>query len=150
MPEGERVREVLYPKRAPLTDFARNGERADTTEDVTSLLEMTSILSGAVPLKVGIHQTLGILERRHGVERGMVILLRDGTRELHIDASVGLSDDDQRARYHVGEGVTGRVVATGKPVVVPQISREPLFLNRAGRRRPKAREITVVCVPILV
>jgi Nif-specific regulatory protein len=149
MPEGERVREGLYPKRAPPTDFACNDERADTTEDVTSLLEMTSVLSGAVPLKVGIHQTLGILERRHGVERGMVILLRDGTRELHIDASVGLSDGDQRARYHVGEGITGRVVATGKPVVVPQISQEPLFLNRAGRRRPKAREITVVCVPIL-
>ena len=48
---------------------------------------------------------------------------------------MGLSADGQRVRYRIGEGVTGRVVETGKPVVVPQVSQEPMFLNRAGRRR---------------
>ena len=38
----------------------------------------------------------------------------------------------RKARYRLGEGITGRVVASGKPVVVPQVSREPLFLNRTG------------------
>ena len=37
-----------------------------------------------------------------------------------------------RIRYRLGEGITGRVVQSGKPVVVPQASREPLFLDRAG------------------
>ena len=41
----------------------------------------------------------------------------------------------QRARYRVGEGVTGRVVESCKPVIVPQVSREPMFLNRASAAR---------------
>ena len=38
----------------------------------------------------------------------------------------------RKARYRVGEGITGRVVQSGKPVVVPRVSHEPLFLNRTG------------------
>jgi Nif-specific regulatory protein len=117
-------------------------------KEMASLLEMATVLSRTAALQGGIHESLEILERRHGVQRGMVTVLREETSELYIVASLGLSADDQRARYHIGEGVTGRVAATGKPVVVPQISQEPLFLNRAGRRRPKTRETTVVCVPV--
>ena len=103
--------------------------------ELTSLLDISNSLSGALRVKTRIHHVLGILERHHGALRSTVTLLREGTHELHIEASVGLSADGQRVRYHIGEGVTGRVVETGKPVVVPQISREPMFLNRAGQRR---------------
>ena len=37
-----------------------------------------------------------------------------------------------RVRYRVGEGITGQVVESGKPIVVPRVSREPTFLNRAA------------------
>ena len=39
-----------------------------------------------------------------------------------------------QVRYRVGEGITGQVVATGKPIVVPRVSREPKFLSRAADR----------------
>jgi Nif-specific regulatory protein len=50
----------------------------------------------------------------------------------------------------LGEGITGRVVETGKPIVVPKVSREPMFLNRAGKRDLNKQEITYLCVPIVV
>src|SRR6266403_1732980 len=52
----------------------------------------------------------------------------------------------------IGRGITGRVVETGKPVVVPQVSREPMFLDRLGVRKPalSRQELTFICVPILV
>jgi Nif-specific regulatory protein len=125
-----------------------NNDPLREREEMASLLEISSVLSGNAPLANRIQEALGILERLHGMERGMVTLLREGTRELGIESALGLNANDQQARYEVGEGVTGRVVASGNPVVVPQISQEPLFLNRAGRRRPKARETTVVCCPI--
>lgn len=130
--------------------IAHKSERSGELWDLTSLLEMSKALSGELSVQARIQQALQILVLRHDVQRGMVVLLGEGTRELHIDASLGLSADDQQARYYIGEGVTGRVAATGRPVVVPQISQEPLFLNRAGRRRPASLEVTVVCVPILV
>ena len=34
-----------------------------------------------------------------------------------------------RVRYRLGEGITGRVVESGKPIVVPRVSREPAFLQ---------------------
>ena len=40
---------------------------------------------------------------------------------------------------------------TGKPVVVPQISREPMFLDRLGaRKKPLKKELSFICVPVLV
>ncbi len=80
--------------------------------------------------------------------RSAVTLLDEDTRELAIRASTGLTADGQRARYRLGEGITGRVVDTGKPVVVPQVSKEPLLLNRAARR--DRQELTFICVPLVV
>jgi Nif-specific regulatory protein len=126
-------------------------EQTGETRELTSLLEMSNALSSALRVKARVHQALGILERHHGAFRSTVTLLREGTHELYIEASVGLSTDGQLVRYLIGEGVTGRVVETGKPVVVPQVSREPMFLNRAGQRRYSPTwEITFICVPILI
>ena len=55
----------------------------------------------------------------------------------------------QRARYRLGEGITGRVVESGKPIVVPEASREPLLLNRAARRQDR-QEFTFICVPLVI
>jgi Nif-specific regulatory protein len=118
---------------------------------LTSLLEISNALSGALRAKAKVRHVLGILERHHGAFRSVVTLLQEGTHELYVEASVGLSTDGQLVRYPVGEGITGRVVETGKPVVVPQVSREPMLLNCAGQRRfSPAREITFICVPILI
>ena len=54
--------------------------------------------------------------------------------ELFIEASDGLDRPSQAVQYRLGEGITGRVVETGKHIVVPRVSREPAMLNRAARR----------------
>jgi Nif-specific regulatory protein len=53
----------------------------------------------------------------------------------------------QRGRYKVDEGVTGKVVASGRPIIVPQVSKEPLFLYRTRKRSPDTEE-SFICVPI--
>ena len=127
------------------------GEVSGELKTLASLFEISKALSDASRLKSGIQGALEVLERHPGVPRSLVTLLREGTNELYIEASVGLSHAGQRVHYDIGEGVTGRVVQTGRPVVVPEISREPMFLNRAGKRKLSPLwEITVICVPILV
>src|SRR5207237_2470329 len=64
--------------------------------------------------------------------------------------SAGLIDAGRIARYRLGEGITGRVVETGTPIVVSKVSHEPMFLNRAGKRDLQKQEITYLCVPIVV
>ena len=54
-------------------------------------------------------------------------------------------------QFRLGEGITGRVVQSSKPIVVPRVSREPMFLRRTSERPELAREeISYVCVPILL
>src|SRR2546422_1871521 len=51
----------------------------------------------------------------------------------------------------MGEGTTGRVVQSGKPIIVPRVSREPAFLNRAARRPELThQELSYICVPIIL
>jgi Nif-specific regulatory protein len=77
------------------------------------------------------------------------MLLHEDASELTIEAANGITADGQRQRYRLGEGIMGRVVESGKPVVVPQVSREPLFLHRAAPRRDLSRqELSFISVPI--
>jgi Nif-specific regulatory protein len=116
---------------------------------LSTLLEASQAMSGTLNLKAAAHRVLEILARHHGAVRGIVSLQHeDGS--LRIEASDGLGDAS-RVRYQMGEGITGRVVESGKPVVVPRVSREPAFLHRAARRPELShQELSFVCVPIVL
>ena len=121
----------------------------DETKKLATLLELSQALSGTLNLKHSLHRVLEILEQRHGMLRSAVTLL-DNDSELYIEASNGITAEGQRARYKVGEGITGRVVESGKPIIVPQVSREPMLLNRAVQRKGLKEELSFICVPITV
>jgi Nif-specific regulatory protein len=122
---------------------------ASEVRRLSTLLEASQAMSGTLNLKASLHRVLEILARHHGAMRGMVSLLHsDGS--LRVEASDGLADAS-RVRYQMGEGITGRVVESGKPVVVPRVSREPSFLHRAARRPELSHEeLSFVCVPIVL
>ncbi|HKP86711.1 MAG TPA: sigma 54-interacting transcriptional regulator [Blastocatellia bacterium] len=118
---------------------------------LSTLLEVSQALSGTLNLRAALHRVLEILEQHHGMIRSAVTLLHEDADDLQIEASNGITTDGQRARYKLGEGITGRVVESGKHVVVPQVSHEPLFLNRAGQRKELGRqELSFICVPIIL
>ncbi|MDQ3818838.1 MAG: sigma 54-interacting transcriptional regulator, partial [Acidobacteriota bacterium] len=109
--------------------------------------------AGTFKLKDAMPRVLETLGRHHSILRGVVMLPNEDTGELRVVASHGLDEEAaRRVKYRAGEGITGRVFQTGKPVVVPQVSREPLFLDRLGVRKKtlKQQELTFICVPILV
>jgi Nif-specific regulatory protein len=116
---------------------------------LSTLIEVSQALSGTLNLKSSMQRVLQILIRHHGVVRGMVTLLRDG--ELHVEAIEGFDDRARSVSFKVGEGITGQVVQSGKPIVVPRVSKEPEFLNRMPRRADVPRhELSFICVPIVV
>jgi Nif-specific regulatory protein len=126
-------------------------EQSGEVRKLSTLVEISQALSGALNLKPGLHKVLEILERHHGMSRSAVTLLQEDNGELCIEAANGLSANGKKISYHLGEGITGRVVESGKPVVVPQISREPLFLHRAADRKDLGKqELTFICVPVLL
>jgi len=120
----------------------------EETRKLVTLMEINQALSSTLNLRAALHRVLEILQRHYGVIRSAVTLIDAESGQLQIEASDGVQPEARRARYDIGEGVTGKVVESGKPVVVPQASREPTFLNRT-RRDLQTREITFICVPIV-
>ena len=119
----------------------------DRLPELTTLVDISRATAPGVNLKAPLHQILEILEERHDVIRSAITLLQDDSRELRIEAAAGLSRQGRSASYRVGEGITGRVVESGKPIVVPQISREPLFLKRADKRSELSQyELSFFCL----
>jgi len=93
-----------------------------------------------------LRRVLEILYLEMGLLRGTVTL-RHGDL-LFIEASHGLSEaEKKRGRYRMGEGITGQVALTGHARVIPDISKEPGFLDRTGARG-RGSHIAFICVPI--
>jgi Nif-specific regulatory protein len=114
---------------------------------LATLVGISHALSGTLNLKHSLHRVLEILERSQNMFRSAVTLLRPDSG-LTIEASNGITDEGQRARYHMGEGVTGKVVESGRPVVIPRVSQEPMLLNRAAKRKGLKEELSYICMPI--
>ena len=114
---------------------------ADASPDarqLAALLDIGQALSSPLELRAALERVLEKLERDAGVVRAAVMMLSEETSDIHIEVALGFGAEAQRVRYRLGEGITGRVVESGRPVVVPRVSREPLFLHRAVERRAEA------------
>jgi Nif-specific regulatory protein len=94
-----------------------------------------------------------IISDKLNMRRGTLVLLDESTGRLRTEAAVGLTPDEmERGKYALGEGITGNVVATGRPRIVADVRKEPDFLNKTGRFNPSTDEgqISFLCVPIKI
>jgi Nif-specific regulatory protein len=119
-------------------------------KELTFLFEVSQTLDRVLDVRDAVGPVLQAMARHMGMVRGTIALLNPETREIFIEAAYGLSPRQQeRGRYKLGEGVTGKVIATGRPAIVPRISEEPLFLDRTGARKGVNKaDVSFICVPI--
>ena len=118
-------------------------------QQLSTLLAVGEILGAAANFEQALYEILEALCQQLHMRLGTLSLL-EGEQEVAIDIAYGLSQDEiDRGRYKVGEGIIGRVVASAKPVIVPRISSEPLFLDRTGARSSDEKsQSSFICVPI--
>ncbi len=127
--------------------------RADQkTIGFSALYEITKILSDQTDLAQGLTAILGVLNAFMGMTKGAVCFYDPARRELGIEAAFGLTNEERRrGRYRTGEGITGKVMKLGLPMVVPDISKEPHFLNKTrARQAGDLQGITFMCLPIRI
>ena len=119
-------------------------------EEIALLYEISNALNAQFDLKKSLYKTMEILSASMGMARGTITIFDSLRNEINIEVAHGLSDKTIKAvKYKPGEGITGRVIETGQPIVIPKISQEPLFLNRTSSRKLKNRmEMSYFCVPI--
>jgi len=152
--EGRRLPQIGIPQRfAIVEDEARFAPEHREELEMAVLSEVGEAVGGALQLEKVFERTMEILAREMKMRRGTMVMLDRAAGDLKIVAAHGLSPKEQeRGRYKIGEGVTGRVVQTGQPVVVADISQDPLFLDRTRARAAAKTEgkVSFVCVPLRV
>ncbi|HUU31854.1 MAG TPA: hypothetical protein VMY69_07135 [Phycisphaerae bacterium] len=85
-------------------------------QELSLLLEISQTLEQSLDLREVVGPVLEAMAKHMGMVRGTLALLNRQTGEIFIEAAVGLSPKQrQRGRYKLGEGVTGKVVETGRP-----------------------------------
>ena len=111
------------------------------------LNEVSAVLDGSLDLGTVAGPVLAALAEHLELRHGTLTLLNRQTGDISIVAAHGLgANQTEPVRYQLGEGVTGQVVETGEPAVIPRTSESPLFLDRT--RRGKSAEVSFLCVPI--
>ncbi|MGC9196097.1 MAG: sigma 54-interacting transcriptional regulator [Syntrophobacteraceae bacterium] len=124
------------------------GQRHDGT--LSLLIQMGRAVSEDNDLSQALDFLLDYMRVQMGGVRAMINLHHRETGRIFIHKSIGLSEEEQaRGVYFPGEGITGKVVESGRPIVVRRIGDEPDFLNRTGSLLLDSdRRLTFLCVPI--
>ena len=119
-------------------------------QDIFGLYEVTRVLASSADLRDSLEHIMKILSGRKGMHNGTVTIINPLTGQLEIEVAHGMSAEArERGKYKIGEGITGRVVATGEPIVIPHIGEESGFLNRTGTRTDLSKQQnSFLCVPI--
>ncbi len=136
----------------PHASVSQAKDHTNETRRLATLLEISQALSGVLNLKAALHSVLDILERRHQVAGGAVLLVDRDSKDLNVEAAGGIKLPGQRGRNRgEGSGVTERVLDSAKAVVVPRVSQEPnLAPPPTERSRAELRELSFVAVPIIL
>ena len=118
--------------------------------ELSTIYEICRILGSSLDVGRTFRAALNVLAAHLSLPRVMIAMGGEDEVGLRIHSSVGL-DQEQESRGHWrhGEGVVGRVFASGMPIVVPDVAQAPEFIDRTGAFGARTdRMMAFVVVPL--
>lgn len=144
-------RELAVAGRLPqtLSFSCRLGECR--SELMPLLSEVSKVVSAGGSLSRTLKLVLELMQKHMQVIRAMITLYDASCDQIFIHESYGLSPEEaEKGVYAPGEGITGKVIETRQPIIVPHIADDPLFLNRTGSwDKQRDGQHSFICVPII-
>jgi Nif-specific regulatory protein len=118
-------------------------------KELETLAEIACTLTSKSRQEEVLHDVIDVLERSRSVQRGTIMLLTADGRELRVEAVKDRKvQQAEGAAYRRGEGITGKVLESGEPAIVPLVADEPRFKGRLHGRSDEP--LSFLCVPIVV
>ncbi len=117
--------------------------------DLWALYEIARILSSRDDIREQLKGVLDILSEMLGMNRGMISVLDLQSGEVWLDVAKEVEINGEKITYRLGEGITGKVAQSGRPMAIANLGKETHFLDRTGARKSLNRkELSFLCVPI--
>lgn len=84
------------------------------------------------------------------VERCTITILNRNKSIIAIEEANNLTAEQKaRGKYKIGEGIIGKVMESGEPLLVPNVAKDERFLNKTRTRKANEKEkLAFVCVPV--
>ncbi len=114
--------------------------------------EVMRLIGKSLAPSVVMREMLHLMSELLGLNRGRIVLVDPDHPTARICYAYGLTQAEvERGVYRKGEGITGRVLSTGQPMLVQDIDAEPLFLARCVPRDQLPQEtVAFMALPIEV
>lgn len=154
--ESHEFRDV--EKLGPLSARLLWGVRASTPEETKDkATEQSALLSSlreivdAVRLTIDRKELLSVILKlateSTGAERGSIMLISHEEKMLRVEIAKGMDEEVVRKiRVPIGDGVSGKVVQTGKPLIISGKAKSENFDRPMDRIDVKS----AMCVPLVV
>lgn len=118
-------------------------------KELQALHHVARMLARPDDIKEQSQGVLAVLSEQLGMQRGMISILDLKTGEAWLDVAHGVDVYAGRVIYRPGEGITGKVAQTGRPMAIADLGEEGHFLDRTGaRKKLNRKELAFLCVPI--
>jgi Nif-specific regulatory protein len=119
-------------------------------EELAVLHAIAKILAQPEELRDQLEKVLQEMSAHLGMQRGMISLLDREKKEVWLDIAHDINIDGMDVIYKPGEGITGKVAETGRPMAIANLGQATHFLDRTGARKHLNRsELAFLCVPII-
>ncbi|KAA6301754.1 MAG: Nitrogen fixation protein VnfA [Candidatus Ordinivivax streblomastigis] len=129
----------------------RRGETCYAESDLEFLVNISNVISQSEDLYKNLEVLLKELCQFMLAQYSMITIVDPDQNKIMISAAYGLTKEEQkRGTYKVGEGIIGKVVETGKAIVISDITKDANFLNRTGMKYLEGKTMAFLCVPIIL
>jgi len=92
-------------------------------KELSLLFEISTKLSETLDLKAVLKPILQMTAEYMEIPRGTLTILNRNRGEIVIEEAYGLRREEQaKGKYFMGEGITGKVIETGQPAIIPSVA----------------------------
>ncbi|MCD8552438.1 sigma 54-interacting transcriptional regulator [Seleniivibrio sp.] len=115
---------------------------------LNSIYEISVILNSSTNRRHALYGVVKQMQNTLSVERAFILLHDQHTHRLMLEASAGLDEAIAASvSFQSDEGMVGKVFRLGVPILIPDIEREPQFLNKL-KRPPASEQTSFIAVPL--
>ncbi|HTX75089.1 MAG TPA: GAF domain-containing protein [Terracidiphilus sp.] len=96
--------------------------------DLTYLVQIADALNTTLDLQTLLNRTSELVRAIIPYRIFAILLLNDRTHELRMRFQIGHSPEVERMKIPVGKGVVGQVALTRQPLLLNDVSKEPVYI----------------------
>ncbi len=101
-----------------------------TYNDLLALYEIAKLVASEDDIRDLMLKVLDILNEKLGMNRGMISVLDLQSGEVWLDVARGVEIGKEKITYRPGEGITGKVAQTGRPMAIANLGKEAHFFGQ--------------------